>query len=84
VTQKEAEEILSAAGWVIYRELSAYRTWIYPGTRILTDAWDESVLELANHAWANRSNEANKRNLAGILPDMLLPKEIADVLKHCC
>lgn len=79
MTQKEAEEILLAAGWVVYREVSAYRTWIYPGSRTLTDAWDESHWD--DPKWALQSN---KGNLSKIPREMLLPKEVADVLKHCC
>jgi hypothetical protein len=79
MTQKEVEKILLKAGWVVYREMAAYRTWIYPGTRTITDVWNESL-------WADTSwgCDANKANFAQISPDMLLPKEIADVLKHCC
>ena len=82
MTQAEVEKILLAAGWVVYREKATYRTWIYPGSRTITDAWDESLWKLSGQvAWALK---ANANNLAAIPRDMLLPKEVADVLKHCC
>lgn len=79
MTQAAFEKILRASGWVIYREASAYRTWIYPGSRTITDAWNEGLWP--DSKWGL---EANDRNFAQIPRDMLLPKEVADVLKHCC
>ena len=79
MTRAEFEKILRAAGWVVYREQSSYRTWIYPGTRRLTDVWDDTVWD--DQEWGRK---ANANNLAHVPRDMLLPKEVADVLKHCC
>ena len=79
MTRAEFEKILLAAGWVAYREMEAYRTWIYPGSRTITDVWNEGLY--SDPKWGR---DANDSNFAKIPPDMLLPKEVADVLKHCC
>ena len=82
MTKKEFEAILLKAGWAVHRETTSYRTWIYPGPRIITDAWNEDSCQSTKDLsfWL----EANENNLANIPRDLLLPKEIADVLKHCC
>jgi len=82
MTKKEFEAILLAAGWAVSREQTFYRTWMYPGTRMITDVWNEDRCPPTASLvyWL----KANENNLAAIPRDMLLPKEIADVLKHCC
>ena len=82
MTKKEFEKILLAAGWAVRREMDAYRTWIHPSTLTRTDVWNEDRCQSTDGLsyWL----EANDNNLANIPRDLLLPKEIADVLKHCC
>ena len=80
MTQKEAEEILRAAGWVIQRELLSFSTWVCPNALsgvTGVDIWKDMAHERLWRA------EANKANFARIPSDLLIPKVIADVMRHC-
>ena len=76
MTQKEAEDILSAAGWRIYSQQSMTNKWIVTrgGTAYEVDIWRGSV---------GFSSSQNKVSMGSLPPELLLPKEIADVLRHC-
>jgi hypothetical protein len=80
MTQKEAEEILVAAGWVIYREQWSLRNWTSPNGRYGVDIWKDDAVEDHARSWRQREN---KINFDLIPSEVLIPKVIADVLRHC-
>ena len=80
MTQKEAEEILLKAGWVIYREQWSLRIWTSPNGGYGVDIWKDDAVEDHASSWRRREN---KKNFDLIPPDSLIPKEVADVLRHC-
>ena len=80
MTQKEAEEILLAAGWVVHLEMSSFRTWTYLNGRHGVDIWKDDCVEYFAQEWRAT---VNKANFAKIPPELLYPKEIANVLRHC-
>jgi len=80
MTQKEAEEILVAAGWVVYREMFSLREWVSPNGIDGVDIWKDDAADDYTMLWRR---EKNAINFSKIPSDLLLPKEVSDVLRHC-
>jgi hypothetical protein len=76
MTQKEAEEILVAAGWRLVSWQQMTRKWVVDrdGSLYVVNVWKGST---------GFSSRENGMNMAAVPQELLLPKEIADVLRHC-